>query len=199
MSVLLETSLGDIVIDLFCEKCPLATKNFLKLCKMKFYNNALFFDVQKNYITRVLDPTKPSTSVNELLYGEQAKYFDDEIYPDLKHNKYGLVSTSNKAPNMNNSEFFITLSNENLEFLNGKHTIFGCIAEGSDVLEKINQTYIDETNRPFKNIRILHTLILDDPFEDPEGLNFTSKSPERVKNVLHIINFYTGRFLKVFL
>ena len=184
MSVLIETSLGDLVIDLYCEKCPLATKNFLKLCKMKFYNNALFFDVQKNYITRILDPTKQSTSTNELLYGEQAKYFDDEIFPDLKHNKYGLVSTSNKSPNMNNSEFFITLTNENLEFFNGKHTIFGCVAEGLDVLEKINQTYIDETNRPFKNIRILHTLILDDPFPDIENLPLPSKSPERVKNVI---------------
>lgn len=183
MSVLLETSLGDIVIDLFCEKCPLASKNFIKLCKMKFYNNALFFDVQKNYITRILDPNKRSTSLYELLYGDQAKYFEDEIYADIKHNKIGLISTSNKAPNMNNSEFFITLSNENKEFLNGKHSIFGCVAEGLEILEKINQTYIDETNRPFKNIRILHTLILDDPFSDPEELVFPSKSPERVKNV----------------
>ena len=45
MSVLLETSYGDIVIDLFTEKCPLATKNFIKLCKIKFYNNTLFYEV----------------------------------------------------------------------------------------------------------------------------------------------------------
>lgn len=185
MSVLLETSLGDIVIDLFYEKCPLASKNFLKLCKLKFYNNALFFDVQKNYLTRILHPNKPATSLYEALYGEQAKYFVDEVFPDLKHNKIGLVSTSNKAPNMNNSEFFITLSNENLEFLNGKHSIFGSVAEGFDVLDKINQTYIDESNRPYKNIRILHTLILDDPFPDPETLSFPEKSPERERNVIH--------------
>ena len=45
MAVLLETSLGDLVIDLYTDNCPLATKNFLKLCKLKFYNGALFYDV----------------------------------------------------------------------------------------------------------------------------------------------------------
>ena len=48
MAVLLETSLGDIVIDLLTERCPLACKNFLKLCKIKFYNNALFYKIEKN-------------------------------------------------------------------------------------------------------------------------------------------------------
>lgn len=191
MSILLETSLGDVVIDLFYEKCPLAAKNFIKLCKLKFYNNALFFDVQKNYLTRVIHPNKPATSLYEILYGEQEKYFVDEVFPDLKHNKIGLVSTSNKAPNMNNSEFFITLSNENLEFLNGKHSIFGVVAEGFDVLEKINQTYIDENNRPYKNIRILHTLILDDPFPDPENLSFPNKSPERERNVIKLLGNFS--------
>jgi peptidyl-prolyl cis-trans isomerase-like 4 len=50
MSVLLETSVGDLVIDLFVDKCPKTTLNFLKLCKIKYYNNCLFYDVQKDYI-----------------------------------------------------------------------------------------------------------------------------------------------------
>jgi len=56
MSVALETSLGDIVVDLFCDKCPQTTQNFLKLCKLKFYNNKLFYSVQKDYIVQVGDP-----------------------------------------------------------------------------------------------------------------------------------------------
>jgi len=67
MSVLIETSLGDIVMDLFSKECPLATRNFLKLCKLKFYNNCLFYDVQKDYLTKIRhsDETHKATS----LYG----------------------------------------------------------------------------------------------------------------------------------
>ena len=57
MSVLLETSKGDIVIDLHCEDCPIACKNFLKLCKIKYYNNCLFFNVQADFICQCGDPT----------------------------------------------------------------------------------------------------------------------------------------------
>ena len=56
MSVLIETSVGDLVIDLFVKDCPLTTQNFLKLCAMKFYNNCLFYDVQKDFITQTGDP-----------------------------------------------------------------------------------------------------------------------------------------------
>ena len=57
MAVLLETSQGDMVIDLYTEDCPIATKSFLKLCKMKYYNNCLFFDVQRDFMVRTGDPT----------------------------------------------------------------------------------------------------------------------------------------------
>lgn len=53
MAVLLETSLGDLVFDLFVDKCPNACKNFLKLCKIKFYNNGLFINIDKDYITKI--------------------------------------------------------------------------------------------------------------------------------------------------
>lgn len=170
MSVLIETSFGDLVIDLFVKKCPMATQNFLKLCKIKFYNNALFFDVQKNYIARVTHPINKPSTIYEQINGDEQKYFNDELYTDLKHNKIGLVATSNKAPNMNDSNFYITMTNENLDYLNTKHTIFGQIAEGLDVLDKINNAFLDEKNRPLKNIRILHTIIIDDPFPDPDQI-----------------------------
>ena len=65
MAVLLETSLGDLVIDLYADKAPLACKNFVKLCKTKFYNGALFYDVQRDYLTRVMHDKKPATSLNQ--------------------------------------------------------------------------------------------------------------------------------------
>jgi peptidyl-prolyl cis-trans isomerase-like 4 len=78
----------------------------------------------------------------------------------------GMVSTANKGPNLNNSDFFITLSKENLVNLNTKHTIFGKVQEGLDILEKMNDIHVDDHYRPLINIRIKHTVVLDDPFED---------------------------------
>jgi len=72
----------------------------------------------------------------------------------------------------------MTLSNSNIESLNGKHTIFGVVAEGVEVLQKVNEAYVDEQNRPYKNIRILHTPVLDDPFDDPPELEIPENSPE---------------------
>jgi len=123
MSVFLETSLGELVIDLYVDQCPKACKNFLKLCQMKVYNNALFFDVQKEYLTEI--KTLKPISIYEMLEGPEKHFFEDEIQPTLKHDILGVVSTSNLGPNKNNSNFFITLANRSMQHLDNKHTIFG--------------------------------------------------------------------------
>ena len=95
MSVLIETSRGDVVIDLFVDDCPVACKNFLKLCKLKYYNFALFHNVQPGSLVQSGDPTGTGTggeSVFKRLYGDQATYFDDEIHRKLRHVKAGCVS-----------------------------------------------------------------------------------------------------------
>ncbi|XP_044507059.1 peptidyl-prolyl cis-trans isomerase CYP59-like [Mangifera indica] len=172
MSVLIVTSLGDLVLDLFVEKCPLTTKNFLKLCKIKYYNGCLFHTVQKDFTAQTGDPTGTGTggdSVYKFLYGEQARFFGDEIRVDLKHSKTGIVAMASAGEDLNASQFYITLR-EDLDYLDGKHTVFGEVAEGLDTLTRINEAYVDEKNRPYKNIRIKHTYILEDPFEDPSQL-----------------------------
>jgi len=74
------------------------------------------------------------------------------------------------------SQFFITLGDD-LDSLDGKYTIFGRVAEGFDTLEKINDAYCDEKGRPYRDIRIKHTIVLEDPFPDPPGLVEPSESP----------------------
>ncbi|XP_051128492.1 peptidyl-prolyl cis-trans isomerase CYP59 isoform X2 [Andrographis paniculata] len=71
--------------------------------------------------------------------------------------------------NLNASQFYITLRDD-LDYLDGKHTVFGEVAEGLETLMRINEAYVDGKSRPYKNIRIKHTYILDDPFEDPPQL-----------------------------
>ena len=94
-------------------------------------------------------------------------YFQDEVWP-RRFDKRGLVATANPGPHLNTSSFFITLrpdGQEIREFKN-KHTIFGQVVEGLEVLEAINQVYtVGKEERPLQNIRIKHTMIIEDPFE----------------------------------
>eukprot|EP00982_Pelagococcus_subviridis_P003611 27141-Pelagococcus_subviridis.AAC.1 len=106
MAVLLETSKGDIVVDLYTDECPNATKNFLKLCKMKYYNNVLFHRVTKDFVLQTGDPTgtgQGGDSVYKHLYGDQARFFPDEIRPTLKHKAKGCVSMASAGPDLNAS------------------------------------------------------------------------------------------------
>ncbi|OWM86056.1 hypothetical protein CDL15_Pgr027282 [Punica granatum] len=172
MSVLLVTSLGDLVVDLHTDKCPLTCKNFLKLCKIKYYNGCLFHTVQKDFTAQTGDPTgtgKGGDSIYKFLYGDQARFFADEIHLDLKHSKMGTVAMASAGENLNASQFYLTLRDD-LDYLDGKHAVFGDLAEGHDTLTRINEAYVDEKGRPFKNIRVKHTYILDDPFDDPPQL-----------------------------
>lgn len=186
MAVLLETSIGDLVVDLKVDHAPKACENFVKLCKMKYYNNCLFFSVQKDYICQTGDPTntgKGGASVFAKLPGLARKFFDDEITPKLKHSVKGTVAMANDKPNENGSRFYITLR-DRVEQLDGKHTIFGTIAEGDETLGKINSTMVDENEAPFQNIRIWHTEILEDPYPDPDGLEalIPPKSPDVIQD-----------------
>jgi peptidyl-prolyl cis-trans isomerase-like 4 len=78
MSVLLETSLGDLVVDLFTERCPLGSLNFIKLCKQKYYNNALFSRVDQNYIAEIMLDGVEKNSIYGLV-DKSDRYFKDEL------------------------------------------------------------------------------------------------------------------------
>ncbi|GAA91128.1 cyclophilin-type peptidyl-prolyl cis-trans isomerase [Aspergillus luchuensis IFO 4308] len=172
MSVLLETSLGDIVIDLLVDDSPKACEN-----------------VQKNFTFQTGDPIGPDSSESDggssiwgLLQGPSQRTFPLQLPPKLKHDERGTVSMAT-VPSPNDpdlriaaSQFIITLG-DNLDYLDGKAVIFGKVVEGFDVLEKVNEAFIDDRGRPLKDIRIRHTVILDDPFEDPEGLVEPPESP----------------------
>lgn len=186
MAVLLETTLGDIVIDLFTEERPKSSLNFLKLCKIKFYNYCLIHNVQRDFIVQTGDPTgtgRGGESVFSKLYGDQARFFDVEKVPRIKHRKKGMVSMVNNGSEQHGSQFLIT-TGENLDYLDGVHTVFGEVSEGMDVLAKINETFVDKDFIPFQDIRINHTVILEDPFDDPPDLPVPDRSPEPTKEQL---------------
>lgn len=100
----------------------------------------------------------------------------------MKHAERGTVSfataPSSRDPEerLAGSQFIITLGDD-LDYLDGKAAIFGKVVEGFDALEKINEAFCDEKGRPLVDIRIKHTVILDDPYDDPEGLVEPPESP----------------------
>ncbi|PIK52796.1 putative peptidyl-prolyl cis-trans isomerase-like 4-like [Apostichopus japonicus] len=180
MAVLLETTMGDIVVDLYPEERPRCCLNFLKLCKMKYYNFNIFHSVQRSFMAQTGDPSGTGTggqSVFGHMQGEKARFFEMESHPRIKHKKKGSISMVNNGSNQHGSQFFITLR-EDIDYLDGIHTVFGVVTEGFDVLDKISETFCDAKHRPLQDIRINHTVILDDPFDDPEGLELPDKSPE---------------------
>lgn len=179
MAVVIETTLGDFTVDLYTEERPQTCKNFLKLCKIKYYNFCLFHSVQTNFLAQTGDPTGSGTggeSIFGIVYGDKARYYEAEKLPKLKHTKPGLLSMVNCGDNMLGSQFFLTLGSE-LQSLD-EHCIFAEITEGMEILLKLNETICDNQHRPYKDIRITHTVILEDPFEDPSGLIVPSTSPE---------------------
>lgn len=179
MAVVVETTLGDFTVDLFTERRPQTCKNFLKLCKIKYYNFCLFHSVQANFLAQTGDPTGTGVggeSIFGVLYGENARYFEAETMPKMKYSKAGLLSMVNVGNNMLGSQFFVTLGND-LQSLD-EHCIFGEVTEGLDILLKLNEAICDTTHRPYQDIRITHTVILEDPFEDPSGLLIPDISPE---------------------
>ncbi|KAL5270033.1 hypothetical protein ACHWQZ_G003495 [Mnemiopsis leidyi] len=184
MSVLLETSLGDIVIDLYTKDRPRSTLNFLKLCKLKMYNYCLIHSVQRNFVIQTGDiDQKGGSSIFKVLYGDQAKLFEKEQVPKLKHNKKFTVSMVNDGNGYHGSQFLITTT-ENADALDGLHTVFGIVTEGEDVVTQINEAYCDEKGRPYQDIRINHTIVLHDPHPDPETLPIPPRSPSPPPSVL---------------
>ncbi|XP_024086373.1 peptidyl-prolyl cis-trans isomerase-like 4 [Cimex lectularius] len=179
MAVVIETTLGDITVDLYTDERPQTCKNFLKLCKVKYYNFCLFHSIQANFIAQTGDPTGIGTggeSAFGLAYGIDSKYYEAEKMPKIKHSKPGLLSMVNCGNNMLGSQFFVTLGAD-LQSLE-EHCVFAEVTEGHDILVKLNDAICDNQHRPYQDIRITHTVILDDPFEDLPGLVVPLGSPD---------------------
>uniref|UniRef100_A0A915KHU6 Peptidyl-prolyl cis-trans isomerase n=1 Tax=Romanomermis culicivorax TaxID=13658 RepID=A0A915KHU6_ROMCU len=179
MSVLIETTIGCFVVDLFVKKKPNTCRNFLKLCKFKYYNFCCFHSIQQNFIAQTGDPTgtgKGGESVYSRIYGEQARYIEQEKVPEIKHAFAGLISMVNNGESGHGSQFFITLSDD-LAYLDGVHSVFGKISENSEILQTLNDTICDDKFRPYIDVLITHTIVLDDPFPDDKSFKFPSRSP----------------------
>jgi cyclophilin family peptidyl-prolyl cis-trans isomerase len=124
----LETDKGVIVLELFADKTPKTVNNFVFLAQEGFYDGTIFHRVIADFMAQGGDPTGTGT-------GGPGYRFADEFHPSLKHNKPGLFSMANAGPGTNGSQFFIT--HVPTPWLDGKHSIFGQVIQGMDVLLSI--------------------------------------------------------------
>lgn len=157
MSLTLHTSHGDLLIELFCDQCPITCKNFLALSASDYYNNTLFHRNIKSFIIQGGDPTNTGKG-GESIYGSS---FNDEINEIFKHNKRGIVSMANSGPNTNKSQFFITYGE--YPQLDGKYTIFAQVVEGFDTLNKMEREGVNKKHKPLKDIILKNITIHFNP------------------------------------
>jgi cyclophilin family peptidyl-prolyl cis-trans isomerase len=138
-TVTLTTSEGTIRAEIFEDKAPITSANFLKLVRQGFYNGVTFHRVIPGFMIQGGDPSGNGT-------GGPGYMIKDEFHPTLKHTGPGIFSMANAGPNTGGSQFFITL--DKTPWLDGKHAIFGKVVGGQDVVDKIAGLPRDRNDRP---------------------------------------------------
>jgi peptidylprolyl isomerase len=146
MQATINTNQGNIVIELFGDKTPNTVANFTKLASEGFYNGTKFHRVIKGFMIQGGDPlTKDDSKMDMWGTGGPGYKFADEIGAENK-NDIGTISMANAGPNTNGSQFFINVAPNN--FLDGKHTVFGKVISGMDVVKTIEATPTGTADRP---------------------------------------------------
>ncbi|TFY60950.1 hypothetical protein EVG20_g7238 [Dentipellis fragilis] len=167
-SVVLETSLGDIQLELYWEHAPRTCQNFAELAKRGYYNGVVFHRIVADFMVQGGDPTGTGRGGTSI-YGQK---FEDEIHPELRFTGAGILAMANSGPNTNGgvfclyfsvripsngsrtpgSQFFMTLAPT--PFLDNKHTIFGRVSSGMRVLQRLGAVAVDNQDRPREDVKI---------------------------------------------
>ncbi|MEY4632105.1 MAG: hypothetical protein RIQ81_2225 [Pseudomonadota bacterium] len=142
-TVRITTNMGVIEAKLFASKAPKTVSNFVELARKGFYNGIVFHRVIPDFMVQTGDPKGDGT-------GGPGYSFADEIVPELKHDKAGILSMANSGPDTNGSQFFITV--KPTPHLDGRHTVFGEVTKGLDNVIAISKvkTVNDRPEQPIK-------------------------------------------------
>ncbi|KAL1919505.1 uncharacterized protein VTP21DRAFT_2198 [Calcarisporiella thermophila] len=154
------TNFGNLNLELYCDQTPKTCYNFIMLAKSGYYKNIAFHRKIKHFMIQGGDPT--GTGKGGESYWK--KDFEDECRSSLKHNERGILSMANRGQNTNSSQFFITF--RPCQHLDMKHTIFGRVVGGMEVLDQIEEVDTDDGDRPKQDIKMLDVVVFVDPFEE---------------------------------
>jgi cyclophilin family peptidyl-prolyl cis-trans isomerase len=142
----IETEFGKIELELFSRETPKTVKNFVGLAVKGYYDGVIFHRVIKNFMVQSGDPTGTGMG-GKSIYGND---FEDEFVMNLRHDSEGILSMANAGSNTNGSQFFITLVPT--PWLDKKHTIFGKVTGGMDVVNKIGNVSTGRNDKPVKDV-----------------------------------------------
>lgn len=181
----METSKGNMTIRLFEDEAPLTVANFVGLAEgtkandakplgTPYYDGIIFHRVIKDFMIQGGDPDGKGT-------GGPGYSFEDEFFSDKKHDKKGVLSMANAGPNTNGSQFFIT--EVPTPWLDGKHTVFGEIVKGLDVVDSIANVEKGAQDRPVEDVVIQHVSIVKkgDKYKDYDGNTAFDKAKTELK------------------
>jgi len=143
---IIKTNMGTIEIELFADQTPKTVENFVGLADKGYYNGVIFHRVIKNFMLQGGDPTGTGRGGASFWGGK----FEDEFVSDLKHDTPGILSMANAGPNTNGSQFFITLVAT--PWLDGKHTVFGKVINGMDVVNAIGEVKTAAGDKPVNEV-----------------------------------------------
>ncbi|MBI4158648.1 peptidylprolyl isomerase [Candidatus Woesearchaeota archaeon] len=150
---IIETNIGNMEFELYNDLAPETAENFEKLAEDGFYDEARFHRVIKNFMIQGGDPLTKNTDLKQFWgTGGPGYAIKDEFVKNLRHDKKGILSMANSGPNTGGSQFFITLIPT--PWLDDKHTIFGKLTAGEDILDKIGNVKTDENDRPVEDVII---------------------------------------------
>ena len=148
MNVVLHTNKGEITIEFFEADAPNTVANFVKLARGGFYDGTKFHRVIQDFMIQGGDPlTKDDAAVARWGTGDPGYKFADELR-DNNHNVIGTISMANSGPDTNGSQFFINTADNN--FLDGKHTTFGRVVAGMEVVHAIGSAPTGPADRPLE-------------------------------------------------
>lgn len=160
--VRLQTTHGDLNIELHCDIAPRTCENFITLCERGYYNGVAFHRNIRNFMIQGGDPTGTGRG-GESIWG---KPFKDEVNSKLLHSGRGVVSMANSGPHTNGSQFFILYKSAN--HLNFKHTVFGGVVGGLTTLSAMEKIPVDDDDRPLEEIKIIEVEVYVNPYAESD-------------------------------
>jgi peptidylprolyl isomerase len=151
--VVLETTLGKIEIELKTDVAPKTCENFLGLVNRHYYDGIVFHRVIRDFMIQGGDPTGTGAG-GQSIWG---KPFEDECRADVRFDEPGLLAMANRGPNTNGSQFFITTAKTT--WLNNRHTIFGKVISGMNIVKKIEAVPTNPQDRPVEPVKIVKAYV----------------------------------------
>ncbi len=157
--VILKTTQGDIEFELLEDVAPKAVENFMTHIRDGYYDGIIFHRIIKRFMIQGGDPTGTGRGGSSIW----GKPFDDEYAPNVVFDRAGILAMANSGPSTNGSQFFITTVPT--PHLNGRHTIFGYVVDGMDVVRKLERVKTALRDRPIEEQKIIKAIVVGDSNE----------------------------------